>query len=216
LKNDPERNRLVNFGDEAHRDSPGTGTCVYDRAMLADIGQYLFDLADNWAAFMTGGIPVAVVAIWERWKGRAIPLRAYFLLFLGVGFAAASFQTWQHEYTARIRAEQATGKGRSAVTVLQLQEFYADAAAFYMQATDAKSDAEFKQTEKAILEWSDRLGEWVTKNMGSGAYIRLIESTGPPPTIKNVKPERVDLIVTMATIRDNLAKFVETSAWDKP
>jgi len=59
-------------------------------------------------------------------------------------------------------------------------------------------------------------GRWVIDNMGMGAYVRLIESSKPTPTMKNVKPERAELLVTLATIRDNLAKFVESPAWDKP
>jgi hypothetical protein len=34
--------------------------------MFADIGEYIAELADNWAAFMTGGIAAALVLVIER------------------------------------------------------------------------------------------------------------------------------------------------------
>ena len=34
--------------------------------MLAGLGQYILDLAENWAAFMTGGTIAALVLVIER------------------------------------------------------------------------------------------------------------------------------------------------------
>jgi hypothetical protein len=34
--------------------------------MLADVRQYILDLAENWAAFMTGGTIAALVLVIER------------------------------------------------------------------------------------------------------------------------------------------------------
>jgi hypothetical protein len=184
--------------------------------MLADIGHYLWDLADNWAAFMTGGLIAALFTLVERIRGKQFSPSTFIIIFLVFGFAAASFQTWRHEYAARTLAEQTISKGRNADTVRRLQDYYADAAQFYIQITDAKSDAEFQQTEKAFEGWAHGMGQWVIKNMGSGAYIRLIDSSQPAPVMKNVKPERAELILTIGIIRDNLAKFVENPAWDKP
>src|SRR4030088_228454 len=125
--------------------------------MLADIQLYILGLADNLAAFMTGGILVAIVAIWERFRERSIPLKFYLMLFLGVGFMAASFQTWRQEYAAKTLAQQMAFKGRNPDTVRRLQDYYADAATFYIQATEAKSDAEFKKMEKSADEWMSGL-----------------------------------------------------------
>jgi hypothetical protein len=63
--------------------------------MLADVGQYLWDLADNWAAFMTGGIPAALILIVERLRRKQLPLRT-FVIFLAFGFVAASYQAHNH------------------------------------------------------------------------------------------------------------------------
>src|ERR1700733_2690331 len=74
--------------------------------MGMDLWQYIVDLFDHWAAFMTGGIPVAILAIWERWRGRNVSFRFYVVVFLVFGFVAASFQTWREENKARLLAEQ--------------------------------------------------------------------------------------------------------------
>src|ERR1700724_1343083 len=99
--------------------------------MLADIGHYLWDLADNWAAFMTGGLIAALFTLVERIRGKQFSPSTFIIIFLVFGFAAASFQTWRHEYAARTLAEQTISKGRNADTVRRLQDYYADAAQLY-------------------------------------------------------------------------------------
>src|ERR1700722_11326381 len=136
--------------------------------MLLDLQQYLLDLVESWTAFMTGGAVAAAVLLIERLR-RPLSPKVFMLVFLVFGFGAASFVTWQKEHAARSVAEQNTRKGRSAETVRQLQQYYADAVAYYAQATDAASDEEFKQTEKEADEWATRMGHWVILNMGYGA-----------------------------------------------
>jgi hypothetical protein len=183
--------------------------------MLADIGQYIADLADNWAAFMTGGIAAALVLVIERLRRDQLPVRT-FIVFLVFGFIAASFMTWRHEHAARILAEQIGPKARNPATVKQLQEYYAEAVSFYLQANSAKSDDEFKDTEKEATEWAVGMGKWIISNMGNGAYTRMLQPPQPPPVITNVKQDRVQLLFMISLIRENLAKFVESPAWDKP
>jgi hypothetical protein len=183
--------------------------------MLADIGQYIADLADNWAAFMTGGIAAALILVIERLRRDQLPVRT-FIVFLVFGFIAASFMTWRHEHTARILAEQIGPKARNAATVQQLQDYYAEAVSLYMQANTAKSDDDFKNTEKEANEWANDVGHWITSNMGNGAYSKMIQPPQPTPIITNVKQDRVQLLFMLSVIRDNLGKFVESPAWDKP
>jgi hypothetical protein len=59
--------------------------------MFADVPKYLWSLAENWAAFMTGGVPALVILVIERMRGKAVPRRA-FLFLLAFGFVAASYQ----------------------------------------------------------------------------------------------------------------------------
>src|SRR5687767_11785024 len=114
--------------------------------MLADLGQYILDLAESWAAFMTGGTIAALVLVIERLR-RPLPVRIFVFVFLGFGFLTASFDTWRHEHATRIKAEQAP-KGRNPATVRQLQDFYADASSYYNEVLAAKTDKEFKDLEK--------------------------------------------------------------------
>jgi hypothetical protein len=79
--------------------------------VLADIGQYLLDLADHWAAFMTGGIPAALILIVERIRSKQLPLRA-FVFFLAFGFVAAAYQ--EHR-----KLNDELGKSNSANASLQ-------------------------------------------------------------------------------------------------
>jgi hypothetical protein len=185
--------------------------------MLADIGKYLWELGDHWAAFMTGGPVVAVLIFWERWRNRNIPFRFYAAVFLVVGLAAASFQTWQQERTARMLAEQSIRHSRDVATARQLQKFYAEASQFQREAAAAAngSDEEFNSLQNTIDAWSKETGPWILQNMGEAAYHRVIQSEGLP-NMNAVGSERARLMLMMGAIRDNLSKLLENPAWDKP
>jgi hypothetical protein len=58
---------------------------------MANVGRYIYDLADNWAAFLTGGIPAALLLIYERVRGEQLSLRTFAIL-LAVGFVIASYR----------------------------------------------------------------------------------------------------------------------------
>jgi hypothetical protein len=181
--------------------------------MLTDIWQYILDLADNWAAFMTGGIPAALALVIERLRKVQMPVRTFVIVFLAFGFVAASFATWRNEHVARVAA---VNKGRNPAVVRQLQEYYAEAGSFYVQITSAETDKEFNEANKSAEEWATQMGHWVTENMGNGAYVRLIQTPRPPPTVGKVRPDRAESAFMFAVIRDNLSMFVENPAWDKP
>ena len=183
--------------------------------MLDDLGQYVLELADNWAAFMTGGLLSALVLVIERVRKNTISVWLFVLLFLVFGFAASSFTTWRNEHAARVKAEQMP-KGRNPATVRQLQDFYADAASYYREVSDAKTDREFQELKAAINKWGDKLRTWTLLNMGTGASVRIIQPSKSSPPLDNAKTERAELLRILAIVRDNLAAFVESPAWDKP
>ena len=131
-----------------------------------------------------------IVGFWERWKGRPISLGLFVSLFIAFGLVAASFQAWRQEHAARIIAEQPP-KGRNPVVVRQLQQYYADAASYYDEISEAQSDKEYQDAQKALEEWSPKVGQWILLNMGNGAYARMIDtSRAAPLELKNVKPNR--------------------------
>lgn len=162
---------------------------------------------------MTGGIPAALALVIERLRKAQMPVRTFAVVFLAFGFLAASFASWRNEHVARMAA---INKGRNPTVVRQLQEYYAEAGSAYVQITSAKTDKEFNEARKSAEEWATEMGHWVTENMGNGAYVRLIQTPHPPPTVDKVKSERADSAFIFAVIRDNLAMFVENPAWDKP
>src|SRR5258706_3405783 len=102
--------------------------------MFANVTHFIGDILDNWAAFITGGIPVAMLVIWERWRSRNVSFRFYVAVFLGFGFAAASFQTWRQEHSAKIQAERLVRHSRDAAISRQLQKYYAEASQFQREA----------------------------------------------------------------------------------
>jgi hypothetical protein len=63
--------------------------------MQADIAGFLWDLADHWAALLTGGTAAAVFLVWERLRGKPFSLRTFTALIL-IGFVVASFQAHKH------------------------------------------------------------------------------------------------------------------------
>jgi hypothetical protein len=184
--------------------------------MFADFSLFITDLLDNWAAFMTGGIPVAILAVWERWRSRNVSFRFYMAIFLGVGFAAASFQTWRQEHAIRIQVEQLAPHSRSASTTQHLQKYYAEASQFQREAAAAANgpEDEFRILETKIDAWSKNTGGWILQNMGEAAYHRVIQSESLP-NIAAVGNDRVRVQLIMGTIRDNIGRLLENPAWDK-
>src|SRR5438128_12641043 len=64
---------------------------------ITDIGRFLWAVINNWAGYSTGGIIVAVVALWHLIKNRPVPRK------LGIGLAIfffflSFFKAWQDQY----------------------------------------------------------------------------------------------------------------------
>jgi hypothetical protein len=187
--------------------------------MLADLSKFLGDLLDNWAAFMTGGIPVALLAIWERWRSRNVSFRFYVAVFLGFGFAAASFQTWRHEQSTMNVAEQALllTKNR-AVTKAQLQQFYIEAGQLMGQQLDKSiSDEDFKKYSDSVDAWLNKTAGWIENNLGPAATARFLDGSGSMSFTFTgaVNRQHNNIINSMTTFRKNLSILIETNAWDK-
>jgi hypothetical protein len=180
--------------------------------MLADIGQYLWDLADNWAAFMTGGLIAALFTLVERIRGKQFSPLTFILVFLVFGFGAASFQTWRHEYQARLQAEQSVSR---AATIKQLQKYYSEAAQFARLAalSTTAADDQYAALLKEVDSWSKDSGAWIIQNMGEAAYYRVIHVENIPDI--NAVPQRRQLEIVMRTIRDNIGHLLENPTWDK-
>src|SRR5947209_1688863 len=71
---------------------------------INEVGQFLWAVINNWAGYSTGGIIVAVVALWHLMKSQPIPRK------LGLGLAAfffflSFFKAWQDQYHRANEAE---------------------------------------------------------------------------------------------------------------
>lgn len=62
-----------------------------------DFLAFVYAVIDNWAAFITGGIPAALFILYERWRNRPVSWRSFFSIFIILGFLAASFSAWREE-----------------------------------------------------------------------------------------------------------------------
>lgn len=187
--------------------------------MGSDIWQYILSLFDHWAAFMTGGIPVALLAVWERWRNRNVTFRLYFGVFLVFGFVAASFQTWNEEHRARIAAEQTSAKTKNhAVEKAQLQKFYMEGGELLQKPiTKETSDADFKIYENECNAWLNKTIVWIQENMGDAAKARFLDISGnlsfSYPNAKN--EEHAHIISGINNFRKNLqVLIVEFDAWN--
>ncbi len=64
---------------------------------FSDIGRFLWAVVNNWAGYSTGGIIVAVVALWHLMKDR--PVRRKVGIGLAIVFLFLSFfKAWQDQY----------------------------------------------------------------------------------------------------------------------
>jgi hypothetical protein len=187
--------------------------------MWADIIQYAWDLLDHWSAFMTGGIPVAILAVWERWRSRNVSFRFYVAIFLGFGFAAASFQTWRQENAGRLLAEQTDISARQRLAKkAELQKFFIEAGVLLNTPIDrAISDQDFKKYSDSVELWINTTGKWIRDNLGDAALAKFLDRSTTTFLMydASVNTMHNNIINGLVSIRKNLSTLVETNAWDK-
>jgi hypothetical protein len=142
--------------------------------MGMDLLQYIVDLFDHWAAFMTGGIPVALLALWERWRGRNVSFRFYVAVFLIFGFSAASFQTWRAAKTELTGLQGGTSpanrvamKNLIGVAISQTDEL--------LKNWDTKDPDSFKHEANF---WTNRVGYLVEHAYGKGEAFLVMSDAG--------------------------------------
>jgi hypothetical protein len=187
--------------------------------MLSDLTQFIGDLLDNWAAFITGGIPVAILAIWERWRSHNISFRFYAALFLAFGFTAASFQTWRQEHVARVQVEQTISLARNrSATKAQLQKFYIELGALLdVQLKRDISPAEFESYKTESNRILNAQAQWIKDNLGDAALARFTDKSDMKAVQFEKAVNDVHNIMLMNQTRfiQNLKDLIESSAWDR-
>jgi sulfur relay (sulfurtransferase) DsrC/TusE family protein len=185
--------------------------------MGSDLWQYILNLFDHWAALMTGGIPVAILAAWERWRNRNVTFRFYVAVFLVFGFVAASFQTWRDEYTAKMAAERSIALARDhSAAKNQLQKFYTDGGRLLRLLPKDISEDDFNKYVQECDAWLNHTAEWINKNMGEAATARFSDTVG---VITYSSPNALNqahgnIINGITNYRKNLqVLIVEFDAW---
>jgi hypothetical protein len=74
-------------------------------SLLNEIAKFILAALKHWQAYMTGGIIIAILSLYERAKKRSIPLRLM-ISIATVFLMAAVFMAWRDQYHATIRAEE--------------------------------------------------------------------------------------------------------------
>jgi hypothetical protein len=64
---------------------------------ISEIGQFLWAVLNNWAGYSTGGIIVAVVALWHVLKNQPMPRKLAIALAMFF-FFLSFFKAWQDQY----------------------------------------------------------------------------------------------------------------------
>jgi hypothetical protein len=188
-------------------------------AMLADIWQYILDLADHWAAFITGGPIVAILVFWERWRDKTIPFRIYVAIFLVIGFVAAGFLTWRQERDARVQAEQTISVTRNrSATKAELQKFYIELGALLeVQLKQDISPADFENYKAESNRILNEQAQWIKDNMGDAALARFADKSNMKEVRfkKAVNDVHNIMLMNQTRFHENLKDLIESSAWDK-
>lgn|SRR6266851_361296 len=72
--------------------------------MVRDFGRYLAALMRHWSGWLTGGVLIAGLTIYERVSGKTVP-SSWFIGFAMVSFVLASFLVWREQRDKSRRSE---------------------------------------------------------------------------------------------------------------
>jgi hypothetical protein len=186
-------------------------------SLLSDIMQFADGLLDHWVAFATGSIPVMILGIWERWKNKPVSFRFYVVVFLALGFVAASFQTWRQEHKTRLELIATRPNTRNADVVEHLQKFYSETSEFHRRGVTLLKapDDDFNKFVDDTNTWATSTGKWVLNNMGRPAFDRINQPSDSNLSYLGVSQERSNFVMSIAALQENMGRLVENSAWDK-
>jgi hypothetical protein len=81
---------------------------------MPDIITFLWDVANNWAGYSTGGLLVATLALWYSWRDKVMP-RKIALVLAGGFLIIAIYKTWHDQY-----AENQVGRESGTVAFVGL------------------------------------------------------------------------------------------------
>jgi hypothetical protein len=182
--------------------------------LASDVIIYAGALFNNWAAFMTGGIPVALFVLMERLvRRRPFSPKTFFLIFIVFGFTAASYKTWHDEFATRIERSAA----REA-HIKQLKIFYVRADNFYRQLVSMPKNItaeNYKNVQKQIDAFSQELEHWVSSNLGPAANAHLMVSPGKlKPVAFGISQDHDSTIAAIVAVKEGIDDLISNPIWD--
>jgi len=185
---------------------------------MDSLPQYLLALVDHWAALMTGGILIAILALFERARGQAVSWRAYLLIAV-VCFFVASFLAWKDENAAKLHAECLLSHAQNAKEIRKrfvsqhLQSFLVRVTALRRHVDAAEFPAWIKENQTL----GEEMFAWVKSNMGEGAAAKLIDMNGQTYDFAPLGPVNADnlnILNGLNKIAGNLGTLQREPEWD--
>jgi hypothetical protein len=143
-----------------------------------DLFFFVRSLVSHWGVLMTGGIPMAILAVWEHWKGQSISW-GFFLVGALVFLLWAAYLAWKDEHgkcVALTREIQGLRSTRS------LARGYISYGSLRDSVNVSKISLTENKTE-ATIEWqipferTYHVSVQVVSGMSPGTLAQIVEQT---------------------------------------
>ena len=97
----PAADRCVRQRTEGY----GAPSAGKEERMLGDVGEFAKSVAMHWGSWLTGGLIIAAIWVYEHFKGEALPWR-FAAVVLALCFLIATFMTWREQHRGWIEERQ--------------------------------------------------------------------------------------------------------------
>jgi hypothetical protein len=178
--------------------------------------EFISALIFQWAALLTGGVVIAMVAVWEKFYGN-IPPSAY-LIVVVVTFVAACYLAWLKQKNAADAAEcKIYVSQKRSEAKKQLATFHKEADKFiFSTLTRDSPQSEFDAWLSETNKWYNEVIAWVSKNLGEQALSKLTDIANPPIITwgRAINQNHNSTINNLIKIKENIGYLMESSAWD--
>jgi len=183
---------------------------------------FLWEVVTHWSGLMTGGIVIALLAMYEHWRGQSLRW-GLFLVIATCAFIASSYFAWNDEHEKRLGAEKVNERvlavrDRQAIKAM-LQRYYTDGGKLFDRQLDRNiSTDEFNAYVANVNQWALYSSNGIEQTIGIGAKERFLDTSGQPSFAyqKAISEQHNNVLNYITHLRHNLVVLVESAAWDKP
>jgi hypothetical protein len=150
-----------------------------------DLLLFLRSVGSRWGILMTGGIPMAILALWEHWKGQSVSWRGFvvgalfFLLW-------AAYLAWRDEHGKRMALTQEVQGLRSTRSLARGYISFGS-----LRDSVNVSNVSFAEAKtEAVIEWQSaferkyHVSVQVVSGTSPGTLARIVEQTPKMVKIK--------------------------------